>query len=261
MNAPVKSPTIGDNTRPLITPDQLAIDFAHVEKFVAELEAKAKEAPPALEDDDDLAIINALVPKLRAGAKRCDEVRDENKRPYLDACNTVQTFFKALENRLTSLKLILEARGTRYLQKKADAELARQAELERQQREEAAKREREAIEAAKAGKPEEAKAAMTAATQAQDRADDAATAVAAKPADLARTHTSAGTATLVEHWEARCEDVQRIDLKLIQTFIRRDEIMAALNAFARANKDAINAGTVKIEGVTFVPAHKASFRS
>ena len=65
MNAPIKTPAIGDNRPALITADQLAKDFAHIEAFVAGLEAAAKDVAPVVEDDDDLAIINALVPKLR----------------------------------------------------------------------------------------------------------------------------------------------------------------------------------------------------
>lgn len=260
MSAPARAAAMGDNRQPLITANQLAIDFAHVEKFVAELEAKAREIAPVVEDDEDLAAVNEIVPKLRAGAKRCDEVRDEHKRPYLDAGNVVHIYFKALENRLLTLKASLEARGTRYLQKKADAERARQAEIERHQREEAEKLAREAAEALRNNKNDEWKTLGEAAKGWLDKAAEAAAAAAAKPADLARTRTSAGTATLLERYEPVVEDYMKVDLKAIQVFIKTEEIMGALKAYAIRYKDEIKTGTAKIQGVKFVAMSKASFR-
>jgi hypothetical protein len=278
MNAPARTPTVGDNRVPLITADQLAKDFAHIEAFVAELEAKAKEAPPHLEDDDDLAIVNALVPKLRAGAKRCDEVREAEKRPYLDAGTTVQTFFKAFETRLLTLKTSLEARGTRYLDKKRAAEQRRREEIERKARAEAEQTRLAAIEAARQAETvkehaasesnvhahpalvQHAQATITAAAEAQARADDAAAASRAKSAELARTHTVGGTATLLDGIEPVVADYLRVDLAAIQVFIKPEEIMGALRAYARRYKDEIKAGTAKIEGVTFVLTTKGSFR-
>jgi hypothetical protein len=302
MNAPLKAPAIGDNRGPLITADQLAVDFAHIEAFVAGLEAKAKDVPPAIEDDEDLALVNEIVPKLRAGAKRCDEVRDQEKRPYLDAGTTVQTFFKAFENRLLTLKTDLESRGGRYLKKKADAErIAREEEARKAREEEARQRaQAEAAEAAARRAREDAEKAEAECAKAATRADagaltkaalakaaagveaEAATARAqaeqkaaseaaaqtavlekaatAKTADLARTHTVGGTSTLLEAFEPKVADFTKVDLLAIRAFIREDEIMLALRAYARANKDELKAGRGAIGGVTFVLTTKGSFR-
>lgn len=302
MNAPAKAPAIGDNRPALITADQLAKDFPHIEAFVAGLEAKAKDVPPAIEDDEDLALVNEIVPKLRAGAKRCDEVRDENKRPYLEAGNVVQAFFKSLEQRLTTLKTDLESRGGRYLKKKADAErIAREEEARKAREEEArqraaaeaaeaqARRAREAAEKAEAERAKAAAtgdamaianaamakaaadvgtAAATARAQAEQKAaSEAATqtavmekAATAKTADLARTHTAGGTSTLLEAYEPKVDDFQKVDLLAIRAFIRSDEIMLALRAYARANKDELKADRAGIDGVTFVLTSKGSFR-
>jgi len=302
MNAPIKTPAIGDNRPALITVDQLAKDFAHIEAFVAGLEAAAKDVAPVVEDDDDLAIVNALVPELRNGAKRCDEVREAEKRPYLDAGTTVQTFFKAFETRLLTLKTDLESRGGRYLKKKADAErIAREEEARKAREEEArqraaaeaaeaaARRAREAAEKAEADRAKAAAmadaralekaaqakaaadaevAAATARAQAEQKAAREATAqtaatekaATAKPADLARTHTAGGTSTLLEAFEPKVADFTKVDLLAIRAFIREDEIMLALRAYARANKDELKAGRAKIDGVTFVLTTKGSFR-
>lgn len=302
MNAPAKAPAIGNNRLPLITADQLARDFAHIEKFVAELEATAKDIAPVVEDDEDLAIVNALVPKLRAGAKRCDEVRETEKRPYLEAGNAVQAAFKAWETRLLTLKSDLENRGGRYLKKKADAErIAREEEARKAREEEArqraaaeaaeaaAQRARQAAEKAEADRAKAAAmgdaggiakaalakaaadvgtAAATARAQAEQKAaSEAATqtavmekAATAKTADLARTHTAGGTSTLLEAYEPKVDDFQKVDLLAIRAFIRSDEIMLALRAYARANKDELKAGRAKIDGVNFVLTSKGSFR-
>lgn len=298
MSVPARTPAIGDNRPALITASQLAIDFAHVEKFVAEIEAQARDVPGAIEDDEDLAIVNAMVPKLRAGARRCDELRDEEKRSYLEAGNTVQVFFKALENRLLGMKAELEARGTRYLRKKAEAERVTREEEARKAREEesrqraaaeaaeaAARRARESAEKAaaectkaatmadagaltKAAMAKAAAAAATARAQAEEKAASEAAAqtaatekaATAKPAELARTRTDAGVGTLVERYEPRVDDIFNVDLKPIQEFLREEEVMAALRAYGRKYKDELKAGRAKIDGVTFVLTTKGSFR-
>jgi len=260
MNAPARVPAIGDNKPPLATADQLAKDFAHVEAFVVAQEAKAKAVPPVAEDDDDLALISAAVIDLRKAEKRCDALREETKRPYLDAGNVVQTYFKALEARLTQVKADIEDRGTRYLKKKEAAERARQAEIERRQREEAAKLEREALEAAKASKPDEAKTAMAAATQAQVRADTAASVAAARPAELARTRTVGGTGTLLETFEVSIIDRGKLDYAQLVEFFAEREILEWLRCYATKYKDEIKAGTKSVAGARFTPKTKGSFR-
>lgn len=277
MNAPAKAPAIGDNRPALITADQLAKDFAHVKAFVAENEAKAEDIPPVIEDDEDLAAVTAMVLKLREAAKRCDTLRDETKRPYLDAGGVVQTFFKALESRLLTLKTDIEARGNRYLEKKREAERKRREEIERKAREEAEAARLAAIEAAKLAAAateqaatesnvhthpaveQRAQAAMTVAAEAQLKADDATRAAAAKPADMSRTRTAAGTASISTKIEFSF-DRDKLDLNQLRPFLREDELRAAINAIAIKNREAIIAGTFTLAGVSFYQKAKGNYR-
>lgn len=254
MNAPAKIAAPGDNSRDLITAAQLEADFAHVVKHVDELLAEAAKAPPALEDDEDLAIINGIVPKLTAFAKRVDGLRDETKRPYMNAGNTVQTFFKAIEARILDSKKKLEAIGTAYLQKKAEAERQRRAEEERRAREEQLRREQEAAEAAKAGDRAGMRTAAAAAQQAEGRADSAAIAQQAKPAELARTTSGAGTATLVQSYGFEIEAFAMVDLEMLRPYLAQADVEKAIRKFVTIHKD-----TKPIPGVRIFATTAARF--
>jgi hypothetical protein len=257
MNAPTK---IDSNRPALITADLLAKDFAHIETAIAVLETRGKEMPPVIEDDEDLAVINELVVDLRKAGKRADEIRDEQKRPYLEAGNTVQAFFKSFEHRADTLKAQLETRAKRYLDKKRDEERARQAEEEKRARAEAERREEEARAAAAKGDETGAAIAANQARAANEQAEASGVAATAKSADLARTHTSAGTATLIEDFDVKVLDWEKVDLEILRPYIRRDEIDKALRAILRARKPEVAAGTFKITGVQFVPITRAQLR-
>lgn len=252
MNAPTK---IESNRPALITADLLAKDFAHVETAIAALETRGKVAPPVVEDDEDLAVINKLVVELRTAGKRADEVREENKKPYLDAGRIVDGFFKNFSRRIDTLKSGLEQRATRYLQKKADEERRRQAAEEAKLRQEAAQREAAAAEAAKAGDRVGAAVATEEAKTAGNRADDAAAAQAAKPADLARTHTDAGTATLEETWSFQIEAYALINLDALRPYFAAADVEKAIGRYVAINKD-----TKPLDGVKIIKTSKARMR-
>jgi len=254
MNAPANIPASGDNTRPLITADALRQDFAHVEKFIAELEAEAKKVPPVIEDDDDLALVSAVVPKLSAAGRRVDKVRDETKRPYLESGRVIDAWFKAIEKRVTDLQAALERRGKAYLDKKRAAEEAKRRAEEARLREESERKVREAVEAAKAGEVERAAVAQVASEEAESRAEAAAAPV--KAADLARTHTAGGTATLAETWTFEIEDLGKIDLNMLRPFFTYDQMEMAVRKFVKANQD-----KRAIEGVRVYRDTTARFRA
>jgi len=235
MNAPAKTPAIGDNVRQLVTVAELDKEFANVEKFVAELEAEAAKVPPYVEDDEDLGIVNEIAPKLAKAAKRVDTLRDETKRPHLDAGRVIDGWFKAIEKRCKDLQAALEKRGTAYLKKKqAAAEALRQAE-EAKAREEAARLQADSAAAMKAGDADKFVAAHAAATAAEAKAEEAAAPV--KAADLARTQTAAGTATLQETWSHEIDDLSKIDLNMLRPHFTYDEINKAVRGFVRTNQD------------------------
>lgn len=244
MNAPARAAVVGDNRPALITADQLTRDFKNVIDAVEALELKSKDAPPVLEDDEDLASTTALIGDFGKYAKRIDQLRNAEKRPHLEAGNVIQAFFKGLEQRLLATKKTLEQRGTAYLNKKAEAERKVRLEAEAKAREAAAQKEREAVAAVQAGKAAEAVAAQAAAETLHQRADHAADAAAAKPAELAQTRTEGGTATLQQTWEFEIEDINRIDLEALRPFIPQTAIEQAMRAFVRSGRREIHGARI-----------------
>lgn len=253
MNAPVAPQTIGANKLPFVTADQLANDFAHVEEAVAGFEKQLTDTPLVIEDDEDLALINAAVPTLRTGIGRVKELRDEHKRPHLDANALYQSFFGGYETRIEAVKTELERRGGAYLKKKAAAEAARLAAVEAAARVEQATHETTAIIAAKENKPEEMKAAATQAREAETRAVTAGAAATAKPADLARTKTETGTATLKTAWIGKVVNFATIDIVKLRPYLAPAHIEQALRAFVKA-------GGRECDGATITQESNPDFR-
>lgn len=251
MNASTNRPA-------LITADSLAVDYAHLIVAADDLTAHAAhDIPKVVEDDEDLGIITQFVKDIRTQRKRVSEIGDGEKRPFLDAHKTLHTWFNQLWQRLGELQDAVEARGNVYLAKKQSEERRRREEVERKAREEAEAARVAAIEAAK--NPAAAAAAIKVAAEAQAKADDASRASAAKPADMARTRTAAGTATLRTNIEFTF-DREKLDLGALRPFFREDELRACINAIAIKNKDAIVAGTFKLAGVIFSVGTKGLYK-
>jgi hypothetical protein len=249
VNAPARA-SVGDNKRPLITAEQLVADFGHLETSIAAFEARGKQVPSVVEDDDDLGAITALVGDLRKERKRVNDIGETEKRPFLDGHKTTHNFFSLLIGRLVTLQDRVEAVGKRYLDKKDVEAKARQAEIERQAREETARKEREAAEAAKAGNAAAASVATEQARAADNRAEDAAAAQTAKPAERARTHTQAGTATLTEHWIFQIEAFAMIDLDALRPYIKQEHVEQAITRYVAINKGNRPLTGVKISKTT-----------
>jgi regulator of protease activity HflC (stomatin/prohibitin superfamily) len=239
-----------DNRPPLIVVGDLAREFAHISKFVDEQEAAAAEVPPVIEDDDDLAIVNRMAVTLRKAEKRLDMTRDETKRPYLDASNVVQGFFKPLMTRLDAVRASVEQRGTRYLAKKAEAERKRQAAEAERLRAEAARKQAEAEAAVNIA--HKAAAGFDAQTRLDEAADAEAIATQAKPADLARTKSDEGTATLEDRWAFDVESYSSVDLEALRLFFGPKDVSEAIARFVKA-------GGRELRGVRIYPAPKGRF--
>jgi hypothetical protein len=254
MNAPARTAVADDNRLPLITLDQLKRDFAHVETAIAALEARTDDSPPVLEDDEDLAVVTALAGELGKAAKRADELRDVQGRPHLEAQRTINTFFKSFETRLKTAKDKISQRATAYMNKKAETARAKQREEEARARAAAEAKAREAAEALKAGQVEEAHAAQAASDNLSNRADHAADAAAAKPAELARTQTDSGTATLAQSWEFEIENIDLIDLEALRPFLPRTSIEQAMRGFVKS-------GRREIKGARIFAKTAARFRA
>jgi hypothetical protein len=254
MNVPARTAVADDNRLPLITLDQLKRDFAHVEAAVAALEARAAASPVVLEDDEDLASVTGLVGELGKAAKRSDELRDVQGRPHLDAQRTINMFFKSFELRLKTARDQIGQRATAYMNKKAEAARAIQREAEARARALADAKAREAADALKAGNAEQAHAAQAASDNLNNRADHAADAAAAKPADLARTQTDSGTATLAQTWEFEIENIDLVDLEALRPFLPRAAIEQAMRGFVKS-------GRREIKGARIFSKNAARFRT
>jgi len=254
MNAPTRTATADDNRLPLVSVDQLKRDFAHVETAIAALEAKAAAAPLVLEDDEDLALATGLVGEFTKATKRADELRDTQGRPHLEAQRTINAFFKSFETRLKTVNDQIKSRATAYMNKKAEAARQKQREEEARARALAEAKAREATAALKAGNADEAHAAQAASDNHNNRADHAADAAAAKPSELARTQTDAGTATLAVTWDFEIENIDLIDLEALRPFLPRTAIEQALRGF-------IKSGRREIKGARIFSKNAARFRA
>lgn len=253
MNAPARTAAADDNRLPLVTVDQLRHDFAHVETAIAALEKREAESAIVLEDDEDLASVTGLVGEVSRAIKRADELRDLQGRPHLEAKRIIDSFFRTFDTRLGAIKTKISQRATAYMNKKAEAERQVRLAAEAKAREAAAQKEREAAAAIQANKPSEAHAAQAAADNLHAVADHAGDAATAKPADLARTQTDSGTATLAQSWEFEIENIDSIDLEALRPFLPRTAIEQAMRAFVKS-------GRRQITGARVFPSTKAMFR-
>jgi hypothetical protein len=258
MNAPARL----DNRPALTTTDQLAKDFAHVIAEIAAIEEKAAEAPPVLEDDDDLDLLRKIVGDARAARKRAaEDLHDETKAPYLAAGRVVDGFFFGLRDRMAAVEAKLAGIAKPYLDKKAELERKAREEAERKAAEEARRCEQEAIKAAQANKSaEETRAAMTAAAQAQERAKQTAIAAQAEPPDLAKTKTASGTSNLEEIHTFRILDWNAIELEKLRPFLKRTEVEGAIDAVIRNKREEIKTGKFKLAGVEIGWTTRAKFK-
>jgi hypothetical protein len=291
MNAPTK---IGDNRPALITAEQLAIDFAHVEEAIAAALKLASEAPAVVEDDDDIATCREAVKTLQGEQKRAEALRVENKAPYLDAERVVDSYFNSLKEKLATKQATITAAAKRYLDKKeaeerarreAEARIAREAERKRQEEAAAAERaaaeerrradeaarqaaqaeadqraraEQEAREArAEAERKEaEARAARQKEVEAASAALEAEREVDAKPADMARTRVaSGGMATLAQSWDFKIEAYADIDLDALRPYLTQADVEKAIRRYVGIHKN-----DRPLRGVSIFPKTEAQWR-
>jgi phage-related minor tail protein len=287
-------PVSGDNRPALVTADQLAVDYRHVEEGVTKALALAADTPPVIEDDDDLGACREAVKALMGEHKRAEALRVDNKAPYLDAERVIDSFFNALKKKCADAQAKIEAAAHRYLKKKEDAERARREEeariareAERKQNEEAQaamraaaearrkadeaamqaaqaerdKRERSEQEAREARaaaekKEAEARAARQKEIEATAGAAQAQKSADAKPADLARTRVeSGGIATLAQTWSFKIEAYAMVDLDALRPYFAEADVEKAIRRYVSFNK-----GDRPLKGVSIFPVTNAQMR-
>lgn len=255
MHAPVRQITTKDNRPPIVTLEQLKLDYAYILNAVSDLEVEFAQLPPVVEDDEDLTALTAMVGKLGQEAKRCEEVRAAETRPLLDGQSVVNDLFKHdLTKRLSAAKDALSKRADSYLLKKRNAEAAKRRIVEEEARRKTVEAQKEIQTAVQAGDVKAATAAVTHAASLDNFAAKAARDTVATTAELSRTRTESGTASLRTMWDFDIEDLNRIDLEALRPFIPQSAIEQALRAF-------IKSGRRQIVGARIYEDHKSSFRT
>jgi colicin import membrane protein len=261
--------TIGANRPPLVTAEQLAKDFAHLENEVAEIEALLgkktgdswegyipnPDTPFEAEDDADAGVLVAHIKTARAKIKKLTALRAEEKDPYLRAGDLVFASFTKYIDRLKYVYDRFDERNTTYLADKAAKEQAKRDKAAKEAHERAeeaarvaAKAESDRLAAIAAKDPQappapiegssrQAMLGLTAARtsiEASNAASAAAVATkraAAKPADMARTRTDAGTATLRKDWVFVVHDTSAIDFNLLRGYFTEDMTASAIRKY------------------------------
>lgn len=250
-SAAARTITPADNQRPLLTEAELKTEFAAQITKLQEIVDAAKQAvAPVFEDDEDLTAAKEQAPKLRGAWKRLEDLRKERKKPFDDGGDVVHVFFKSLQKLVTDVETAQLIAATAYLKKKDEAEKKKQQAIESQQREASAKLAEQAQQQAAAGDVKGALSTQEASEAAGAVADQAAAMVDAKPAERARTTTSAGTATLVDKYSFEIVNKTLIDAFKLFSYFTDVEINAAL---ARA----VTAGVRELAGVRIFRDPKA----
>lgn len=235
--------------------ERLALDHETLTERVADILTLARETIPAeITSDEENSRIGDVVKGIRGLIKEIGDAKDTEKRPHLDANKTIEEFFKSLTERLTKGRDVIEARGKKYLDKKAVEERQRREEAAKAAREEAERKLREAQAAEEQGKEVHAEIALDQATQADRRAQVIEKAVDDSAADMARTRLAGGgVSTLRTSWEFKVEDYEAVDLNALRAFFANSEIDKAIRGFVRS-------GGRQLRGVKIFEDTKASYR-
>lgn len=263
---PIGALAEGEQTVGEIVATRLKLDYDELDKLVTELLEKARKLPATVDSDEEAVPFIALIKDLRDAKKRAEHHHDAEKAPVLAAGAAIDGYFfvlieklaRRVKNGKAGAADVLLARLADYQERKLLAEQARlrreaQEAADKERAAQAAKAEAERVAeearlaAARARKPEhiETKTAIadesavvadTAgvnALMAGDKAEVAHFATFTPAADLARTRTDVGMATMGKEAFALVTDYDALDKAVLWPFIKRDAIDAALRAWAK----------------------------
>lgn len=237
-----------DSNEMLITPDFLEANYPASE--LSNLENRASQCPVEITDAATYGIWQDTIADIATEIKRIDAQRKDVKAPYLQACGTIEGFFKGLEKRATDASKQVTSVCTAYMRRIRDEEIRRRKEEARKLREEEERKRLEAeTKAEEARKLEEAnkpKRAETKQAQADDAARESQTlgqhalaveqSANAKSADLSRTRSATGTlGSLKDEWDFSITDIEKIQGSPIWPYIKREHKEMAIRAYMKAN--------------------------
>lgn len=242
----------GSNKAPLDV--VLTADFADLKAEAEALVARAAHLPAEITVEAQQIAVGQYIAEARAFWKKVDSIREDTKRPVLEAGRGIDAHFKAFGAMLDEVTNPLQRAADGYAREVAAAARAK-AQREEQEARDRADAERKKADAAKSSS---AAANAEARAEALDaKADAAAETAAASVSDLTRMRGDGITATGREVWKATIVDYQAAisPLGALGNFLKRADIEAALTSMVRVQK----AGAAW-PGVSFVADVKASFR-
>lgn len=288
-------PGIGHNEAPdyaKVEVERLQSEYAEHIKAGDELIAAANEITK-ISNDDDKAVVVDLIKRIRDLKKRLEGVHELEKMPHYRRGQGVDNFFfgmidKLLKrakpnkpgegDRLGDLLTAYDARKLAEEQERRRKEAAEAARKEREAQLERERIEREAEEARlaaeRARKPEtqaakievaqqveqQASAARIEETIAAQEAERAHVETLAKPADILRTRTEAGTlSTMAQEPFAEIVDRNKLDLEKLRPYFAAADLQKALNGYARAQAYSDDP-SVQIAGARFGKRAKSVVR-
>lgn len=240
--------------------DRMALDYAALTPSTAALLERARGLPETVEDETTHGLFGSLIVDLRDAERAAESHRQKEKDPYLRAGEAVDGFFKGFIERMEKARKVLKRRDDDYVARKIAAERAERERVRQEaeraeraardaEREAAAKAEAARIAAERARKPEHVETKTEVAKEAEAVADgarvdrmlaEAATdqarvAAAQKPADLARTRfeDTGRLSTAKQEPFVEITDASKLDMAALWPFIKEDEKLRALKAWAK----------------------------
>lgn len=266
---------LGDNQAPDYAKEiteRMGREYAELVRGVDELLAEEEAAPAKINSDAEMTPVLGIIKRMRDADTRAEALRVAEKLPHQRRGEGIDSFFFALRERIArrnktgKLGMMdrLQLRVHDWQQRKlaeeerrralalAEARRVEEEALRKQQAEEQAKRDAEAA-AARARKPENvaaheekaqdhgvaAEVARVDTIIAGDNLRQAEVSAAAKPADMVRTRTDEGMATMGREAYAEVVDYAKLDINVLRPFIKQEAIAMALRSWARTTSHSV----------------------
>ena len=230
--------------------ERLREDHADLIRGRARLLGRIGCSPSAIEEgDEELAgrLADFVDKELRAFVKHAEAAHKHDKAPFQQSGRTVDSFLHSLIDDINKGKAAVNAVRKAYADAKVAKERRRREEEARLARAMQGRLEREAAEKAaqikEQGDLDHALQIEEAARQAKIAAEKAATAAAAKPAELGKSRgVHGGQTTLKRFWNVAEVARNTIDLEALRAHFSDDELKRAARSWAKSNGDLLRSG-------------------